>query len=96
MGGAFTASGHIPKGEVMKDTSEDMELIYNQMIMEKSGEERLKMGFSMFDFARQQVIASIKRDRPACDVGELRRRIFLRFYGEDFSPEEREKILEKI
>jgi len=96
MGGAFTASGYIPKGEVMKDTSEEIELIYNQMIMEKSGEERLKMGFSMFDFARQQVISSIKRDHPDCDVGELRRRLFLRFYGEDFSPEEREKILEKI
>ena len=54
------------------------------------------MGFSLFDFARQQVIASIKRDHPDCDVGELRRRLFLRFYGEDFSPEEQEKILEKI
>ncbi len=31
-----------------------------EMMMKKSGQERLKMGFSMFDMARKQVVASIK------------------------------------
>ena len=80
----------------MKDTPDEVDLMYTRMLMEKSGKERLKMGFSMFDFVRQQVIASIKRDHPECDIGKLRKQLFLRFYGEDFSPEEREKILKEM
>jgi hypothetical protein len=80
----------------MKDTSPEVEEVYNKMIMEKTGEERLKMGFSMFDFARKQAIASIKKDHPDSDKEELRKKLFLRFYGGDFSQEELRKIIQKI
>ncbi|MGR3311025.1 MAG: hypothetical protein ACUZ77_09635, partial [Candidatus Brocadiales bacterium] len=62
----------------------------------KSGQERMMMGFSMSKMARKQVVASIKQDNPNADIKEIRREIFLRFYGQDFSPEEREKILRKL
>ena len=80
----------------MNDTDPIMESRFLEMMMKKSGQERLKMGFSMFDMARRQVIASIKAKNPNADIKEIRREIFLRFYGQDFSPEEREKILRHL
>ncbi|HHT9111224.1 MAG TPA: hypothetical protein ACFYDZ_08730 [Candidatus Brocadiaceae bacterium] len=80
----------------MNDTDPIMETRFLEMMMKKSGQERLKMGFSMFDMARRQVIASIKAKNPNADIKEIRREIFLRFYGQDFSPEEREKILRHL
>lgn len=80
----------------MKDTSPEIEEIFIEMIMRKSGQERMKMGFSMFDMARKQVLASILRDNPNADIGEIRKQLFLRFYGQDFSPQEQEKILSQI
>lgn len=73
-----------------------METHLNEMMMKKSGQERWKTGFSMFDLARRQVLTSITRDNPHADSREIRRGIFLRFYGQDFSPEEQERILAQI
>ena len=42
----------------MKDTDILVESRFLEMMMERSGQERMKMGFSMFDMARRQVIAS--------------------------------------
>ena len=80
----------------MNDTSVFVESHFLEMMMKKSGEERMKMGFSMFDTARRQVIASIKRNTPCADINDIRRELFLRFYGQDFSHEEGEKILWKL
>lgn len=80
----------------MKDTSPQVESRFIEMLMKKSGQERMKLGFSMFDMARRQVIASIKMDKPDADIREIRKWIFLRYYGHEFSPEEQRKILERI
>jgi hypothetical protein len=80
----------------MNDTSSSIETRFLEMMMKKSGQERLKMGFSMFDMARGQVIASIQRKNPNIDIKDLKRELFLRFYGQDFSSEEQEKILHKL
>jgi len=80
----------------MKDTSPQVESRFIEMLMKMSGQERMMLGFSMFDMARRQVIASIKMDNPDADVKEIRKGIFLRFYGHEFSPEEQRKILERI
>lgn len=80
----------------MNDTSLFIESHFLEMMMKKSGEERLKMGFSMFDAARRQVIASIMRDNPNADIKDIKRELFLRFYEQDFPLEEREKILCKL
>jgi len=80
----------------MKDTSPELEVLFKAMMMEKSGQDRLKMGFSMFDLARRQVLASILMNHPNADQREIKREIFLRFYGQDFSSDEREKILAHI
>jgi len=81
----------------MRDTSPEIEKQYLQMMMERSGQERLKMGFSMFNLARKQALASIRRNKPTAGTEEIRKELFSRFYGEEFSPpEDQEKILRQI
>ncbi len=80
----------------MRDTSPEMERQFVEMMMRRTGQERLKMGFSMFNMARRQVVASIKMSKPNADGKEIRKDIFLRFYGEDFPPETQQKIFRQI
>lgn len=62
----------------MSDTSPEVEKMYREMLMERSGEERLIMGALMFDAAREVVIASLPKDLPE---DEFKRRLFERIYG---------------
>ncbi len=80
----------------MNDTNPEVKSRFNEMMMKKSGEERLKMGFSMFDMARRQVVASVKMNHPEADIQEIKKQIFLRFYGQEFSPNNQMKILMHI
>lgn len=66
-----------------------MERKSREIILERSGEERLKMGCSMHAAARALVKASISEKDPIA----LNRASFLRFYGGEFEPKERKKIL---
>lgn len=80
----------------MNDTSPEVESLFNELMMKKTGQERMRMGFSMFEMARKQVLASIIHQNPKADSKEIRKQLFLRFYGDDFTPEEREKILARM
>jgi hypothetical protein len=71
----------------MKDTSEKVERIYNEMMMKKTPEERVKMCFSMLGTARRIVLSTIK------DKKNWRKEMFLRFYGDEFTPMQKEKII---
>jgi hypothetical protein len=62
------------------------------MLMERSGEERVKMGCSMHATARALVIASIPEKNPDA----LTRALFLRFYGHEFEPKRRKRILRAL
>ncbi len=68
----------------MKDTTYAMEALFHELMMKKSGQERMKMGFSMFNTARSQVMASIIMNNPDIDVEEIKKEIFLRFYQMEF------------
>ena len=80
----------------MRDTSPEIEKQFLEMMMERTGQERLKMGFSMFNLARKQAIVSIRTNKPTAGEEEIRKDLFSRFYAEDFSPEDQEKILRWI
>jgi len=71
----------------MTDTDPRIEQLFTQMIMSKTGEERLRMGFEMYETARKFVEASILA--PAGSVDFLQA-LFLRFYGTDL-PEQFKK-----
>lgn len=80
----------------MNDTNPRAELMMIQMIQQKTPLDRLAMGCSMFDFSRQLVWDSLIRDNPRMTDAELRREIFLRFYGDDFDGEHRRTIAEYL
>lgn len=54
------------------------------------------MGREMFTTAKALALAGIRRELGTEDPVETRRRLFIRFYGSDFSVEETERILEHI
>ena len=80
----------------MNDTSPDMESRYRAMIMERSGEERLKMGCSMFDTAKAVMQAGILDQNSHASPAEIRRALFMQLYGHEFDADSREKILAAI
>ena len=77
----------------MNDTSQRIAAKLREMILQKLPEERLRMGCSMFDFSKQLVIVGISRDNPYASRSLLRIELFRRFYGNDFSPIQQEKIV---
>ena len=86
----------ISDGGAMNDTSPDMESRYRAMIMERSGEERLKMGCSIFDTAKALMQAGILDQNPHASPAEIRRALFMQLYGHEFDADSREKILVAI
>ncbi len=73
----------------MKDTPDKIQRKFRSMLLKRSGEERLKMGCSMHAAAWALVKASISEKDPIA----VNRALFLRFYGSEFEPKERKKIL---
>ena len=77
----------------MKDTPPAIERMFRDKLMQRSGAERLKMGCSMHFTAQALAKAYIARQHPDAHPGELKQRLFLHFYGADFAPQERTRIL---
>ncbi len=77
----------------MNDTHPDVAIRFRELMMRKSGEQRLLMGCSMYDTAKQIVRSAIYNSRPGITDAELKKEIFLRFYGQEFSQADREKYL---
>lgn len=80
----------------MNDTSPEIAEKVREMMQQKSPEERFKMGSSMHQMSRYLVTQAILRECPDISPARLRQELFLKFYGEDFSPIEREKILKYL
>jgi predicted ABC-class ATPase len=80
----------------MKDTSPEMDARYRDMLMQRSGEERLMMGCAMRETARALAEASILEQDLQATPEAVRKGLFLRFYGHEFNAESREKILAAI
>lgn len=80
----------------MKDTPPEMDARYRDMLMQRSGEERLKMGCAMRETARVLVESSIREQDPQATPETVRKGLFLRFYGHEFGADSREKILAAI
>jgi len=72
----------------------DMEMRMRALMAARSPEERLRMAARMF--AGAKVLVRVGYTGPAGDEAEMRRHIFRRFYGGDFTPDERERILEYL
>ena len=77
----------------VNDTDPMIQKMLDERYQKMTGEERLKIGFSMYDTARAIVLSSLPQDLSSEDRAV---QLFLRFYEHDFSSEEREKIVEAI
>jgi len=77
----------------MSDTHPQIAVRFVNLIMSKSNEQRLLMGCSMYDTARQIVQSSICNQNPTATPDEMKKEIFLRFYGQQFNQAQLEMIL---
>ena len=68
-------------------------LFIAKTLLERSGAERLKMGFSMFDTARALMRAGLGEEIGTGRSPELLVRLFERTYGSDFDPETAARII---
>ena len=80
----------------MTDTPSAVMEQYRALLLARSGEERLRMGCSMSATARVLVRASILARDPHASAASIRRALFLRFYGDDFTTAERDRILARL
>lgn len=77
----------------MNDTDPDIEQMLFERYMKMTGEERVMIAASMYDTAREIVLSSLS---PILTEKEKRVQLFLRFYGHEFSAEEKEKIISHL
>lgn len=77
----------------MNDTSPAVAQRYREMLMARSGAERLRMACDMFDTARRIMNASLP---VGTDDHARRVALFLRLYGPDFDASTRERIIAHI
>lgn len=77
----------------MTDTHASIERRFRRMMMRRTPLDRLKMGCSMFDSAKRIVRSSVLHQNPRLSAGEIKRAVFLRFYGQDFGQAQQTKIL---
>jgi len=79
----------------MSSTREDTEARFRKMIMSQSPGKRVAMACGMFSTGKTLVRAGLPEPSHE-DTLNLQQRIFLRLYGTDFSPSERENILKTM
>jgi hypothetical protein len=79
----------------MTDTTPEMAELYHRLLMELPPARRLAMACDMFTTARAFARAGILRDGPLPE-SEVRCRLFLHFYGSDFTEQEKTKILASL
>jgi len=80
----------------MNDTHPDVAVRYRDLIMSRTGQERLLMGFSMYDTAKRIVLSAIHNRWAGLTDAETKKEIFLRFYGQEFSEADRKKLLSAL
>jgi hypothetical protein len=76
----------------VRDTVPEFQEVYRAMLMARSGPQRLLMGCDLFSTSRELVISSLNEKDPE----GIREQLFLRFYGSDFTPAERARIVSRI
>ncbi|MDD3363807.1 MAG: hypothetical protein PHZ03_02375 [Syntrophomonas sp.] len=80
----------------MNDTSSAAEKKLLELMKQKGEIETLFMGASMFDMARSITRAAILEKMPGISPAEFRVEFFRHWYWEDFNPQTRKKIIEKV
>lgn len=77
----------------MNDTSPEMRQKQLEGIFRLSAKQRFEQGLEMIDFVRQTVENSILKKTPMLSEVELKIALFERYYGNDFSIQEKQRII---
>jgi hypothetical protein len=91
--GPSGSRGSVRRGATVTDTPPDVARAHRGLLLQRSGEERLKMGCSMHAAARRLVLASILEREPDASPATRRRWLFLRLCGHEFDGAARARIL---
>jgi hypothetical protein len=83
-------------GAVLKDTDPKIDALYEKMLLSRSGAERMQMAGSMYATAKALALASLREKYPHASEADFRGLLFLRFYAQDFSSEQRTKIYQHL
>jgi hypothetical protein len=79
----------------MLDTTKEIQDKQLEIMLSKTPEERIKMGFDMINFAFKTVKNSILKSDPEISKRALSIEIFKRFYADCFSEERLNDIISK-
>lgn len=82
------------KNLLMNDTSPEIAEKMREMIRLKSPLERLEMGCLMHSASKKLVRRAILESDPNISQAGLRQELFLRFYGSDVNPTQRQEIVQ--
>ena len=77
----------------MKDTKPEILELQRKILEKKSYEEKFLMSIDMYETSKSFVRSAIQNEIPNISEQELRRELFRRFYKNDFSKIEMEKII---
>ena len=80
----------------MNDTHPEVAAHFRDLMRAKSNEQRLLMGCSMYDTAKEIVRSAICSQHPCITASQMRREIFIRFYGLELSQANKVKILSAL
>lgn len=76
----------------MRDTGATVQKRWRELMLSKSGAERLAMGCDMFDDAKRIVLAGLRAQNPGKTDAEIKPLLFLRLYGQGFSLKKKDQI----
>jgi hypothetical protein len=77
----------------MDDTNPKIAQKMREMILMKSPLERIEMANSMHETSKYLITRSILEKNPHISRADLKKELFLRFYGNDFDLASQEKII---
>lgn len=77
-----------------RDTDPAVMQEYRRRLLALPPEKRIRMACGMFQSAKELVLADLRRS--GLRRGELRAALFRRFYGSEFSAEDREALAERL
>jgi hypothetical protein len=76
----------------MSDATPEINAFYWAMVHARPlGGDRFRITSDIFDITRAMMIAGIRVAKPQITEPELHQELLLRYYGDEFSPEQRKK-----
>jgi hypothetical protein len=76
----------------MNDTDKAIERLQRERFQQKTPTERMRMGSSMFDTARNLMESGFSSKNPTWDRQTMRFYVFKAFYANDFTENQLQKI----